>query len=755
MKQVDNKAFEWLNNNELSYKIWDNKYRNNNESFDDWLDRVSRGDFQVEELIRNKKFLFAGRILSNRGILDRKGTLSNCYVLAPPEDNLESIFKTASDMARTFSYGGGVGIDLSKLRPSGARVNNAAKTTCGPVGFMELYSQTTGTIGQDNRRGALMISLDINHPDIEQFIDIKTDLSKVNYANISVRVNDEFMKAVEEDKDYILRWPCDYNVDVHSEQYLYNNLYSLNDKIYIKKVKARDLFNKLVKNNWNYAEPGVLYWDNIQNYNLLNNTDFKYAGVNPCAEEPLPNGGSCLLGSINLSEFVLEPFTDNAHIDYEALANTTDICIKALNDVLDEGLTLHPLEVQRNTVRDYRQIGLGTIGLADALIKLQVTYGSKRSLDIIEDIYSNIAIQAVESSLALAKEFGCYPKCEKEKLVESSFIANLGLSPQTLEEIKKYGLRNSQLLTCAPTGSISTMIAASGGVEPIFAMHYTRTTKSLEGKDKVFEVYTKIAQDWLDTHQGQKLPEYFIESGKINPLDRVKVQGVLQGYIDASISSTVNLDEEATVEDIYNIYMNAWKCKLKGITIFRQNCARIAILNTNTTKKDEPTVKFNTIVPISRKKMGTTSGQTFCQKCACGTLYVTANRDKDGNFVELFTHTSKGGICQANLNALTRSISLALRSGIKIDEIIDQLKGIHCPACTNVKAKGVKIDGLSCPDIISKVMSKFTATKVIVNEKAEVASVTQDNNKCPECGSTLEHTGGCVQCQSCGWSKCN
>lgn len=395
------------------------------------------------------------------------------------------------------------------------------------------------------------------------------------------------------------------------------------------------------------------------------------------------------------------------------------------------------------------------MGLADALIKLGITYGSEKSLNVIEEIYSNIAVQAVETSLALAKDFNCYPKCNKEKLVESSFISGLRLSQAVLDDITKYGLRNSQLLTCAPTGSISTMIGVSGGVEPIFAMHYTRTTKSLEGKDKTFEVYTKIAQDWLDIHQGQKLPEYFIESGKINPLDRVKVQGVLQGYIDASISSTVNLAEEATVEDVYNIYMSAWKHGLKGITIFRQNCARLAILNT-TTKKEEPEVKFDTIIPISRKKMGTTSGQTFCQKCACGTLYVTANRDKDGNFVELFTHTSKGGICQANLNALTRSISLALRSGIKIDEIIDQLKGIHCPACTNVKAKGVKIDGLSCPDIISKVMSKFAATKITINDKQipKANTVTFENDKCPECGASLNHTGGCVQCQSCGWSKC-
>lgn len=749
---------EWLLNQELPLRIWNKKYRKDeSETFEDWLTRVSGGDEEVKQLIREKKFLFAGRILSNRGITDRKGTLSNCYVLPQPEDNLESIFKTASDMARTFSYGGGVGIDLSNLRPSGARVNNAALTTSGPVGFMELYSQTTNTIAQNGRRGALMLSMDINHPDIEAFIDIKTDLSKVNYANISVRVNDDFMIAVEEDKDYILRWPCDHEIDVHNEQYSYNELYTLNDKVYIKKIKARDLFNKLVKNNWDYAEPGILYWDRVCNHNLLSNTNIKPSGVNPCAEEPLLAGGSCLLGSINLSEFVVEPFVQNhARIDYTELSKAVDICVRALNDVLDEGLPLHPLLIQRETVRDYRQIGLGTMGLADALIKLGITYGSQKSLDVIEEIYSNIAIQAVETSLALAKESNCYPKCDKEKLVESSFISSLGLSSSTLEDIKKYGLRNSQLLTCAPTGSISTMIETSGGVEPVFAMHYTRTTKSLEGKDKTFEVYTNIAQQWLNKHPGQKLPEYFIESGQVNPSDRVKVQGILQQYIDASISSTVNLPEEATVNDVYNIYVDAWKHGLKGITIFRQNCKRIAILNVNPIKEEEK-VKFDSIVPVSRKQLGTTCGSTFCKKCACGTLYVTVNRDKDGNFVELFTHTSKGGICQANLNAVTRGISLALRSGIKIDEITDQLKGIHCPACANAKAKGIKIDGLSCPDIMGRVMDEFAKTKV-TNEQIEQIPVEQpnvDGELCPECHHTLRHDGGCVQCVNCGWSKCS
>ena len=277
---------EWLNNNQLSIDIWSKKYQNNSETLEEWFNRISGNYSQLRNLIVSKKFLFGGRILANRGVTGRKVTYSNCYVITPPEDNIESIFECASKLARTYSYGGGCGTDLSNLRPHGARVNNAAKSSDGPVSFMEFFSQVTHTICQGSRRGALMLSMDINHPDIEEFIDCKTDLSKVNFANISVKVNDAFMKAVEEDYDYFLNWPCgarDYNILLDCP---YNKLQTTEsiggEPRYYKRVRARDIFNKLVKNNWDYAEPGILYWDRISEYNLLDNTDFKYAGVNPC-----------------------------------------------------------------------------------------------------------------------------------------------------------------------------------------------------------------------------------------------------------------------------------------------------------------------------------------------------------------------------------------------------------------------------------------------------------------------------------------
>lgn len=467
----------------------------------------------------------------------------------------------------------------------------------------------------------------------------------------------------------------------------------------------------------------------------------------------LPAGGSCLLGSLNLSEFV-----KNGIFNYDELEDATIKAVSALNEVLIDGLNLHPLQEQRDSVGDWRQIGLGTFGLADALIKMKIVYGSIESKQIIEEIYKTIATSAVHASLQLAKIQGCYKNCEKELLVESSFIKNLTLPTDTINDIKKYGLFNSQLLTCAPTGTISTMFQTSGGVEPIFAMKYTRMTKSLEGKDVIFDVYTKIAEDWRKEHPGEeKLPYWFVESKDIDPINRIDVQSLLQKYIDASISSTINLPEKSTVEDVYNIYMNAWKKGLKGVTIFRANCKRIAILSTNS-KSEEKSKEdkfFDSIIPISRKSMGVTSGSTFCKKCACGTLYITVNKDEDGNLVEVFTHTSKGGICQANLNAETRMVSLALRSGVKIDEIVDQLKGISCPACTAIKAKGKQLDGISCADIIARTIEEFQSNKHNKPKSKDIKEIPEFT-ECPECHEkTLLHGEGCIQCTSCGYSKCS
>lgn len=559
----DTKVWEM---DELQKAIWANKYQYNNESFDKWIERVSGGNKKIGKLIREKKFLFAGRILANRGLpkYGVKVTYSNCYVLESPKDNLESIFDTAKYLAKTFSYGGGVGIDISNLRPNGATVNNSAKTTTGAVSFMDLYSMTTGLIGQRGRRGALMISMSVDHPDIEEFIDIKTDLEKVTKANISIRINDDFMKAVENNEEY----RCVFKVEATNEEI-------------VKVVNARKVFMKLVENNWDFAEPGILFWDNIENNHLLSeDKEFKYAGVNPCAEEPLPAGGSCLLGSINLSEFVVSPFTKEAAFNEESFKEAVRDCVVGLNEVLEEGLPLHPLQMQKENVSKYRQIGLGVMGIADMLIKLNIRYGSDEAVSLCEELSNIMLNEAVKQSSLLAKEYGVFEKYNEDAIFKSKFFVN-NVSEDVKELVKKYGLRNSQLLTIPPTGSISTMLGISGGIEPIFNLSYFRKTESIHNEDVIYKVYTPIVKEYMDINRIDKeedLTDIFVTAMNLNAYERIKMQGAWQKNIDASISSTINLPYEATVEDVYDIYMSAWKNNLKGITIYRDNCKRSGIL---------------------------------------------------------------------------------------------------------------------------------------------------------------------------------
>lgn len=747
---------EWLGkNNEIGISIWERKYRHNKEDFEKWLNRVSGNKENVKQIIRDKKFLFGGRILANRGLQNKsKITYSNCYVIGQPEDNLESIFETAKKLARTYSYGGGVGIDLSKLAPKGAKVRNAAKESSGAVSFMDLYSMITGLISQNGRRGALMLSMACNHPDIEDFIDIKNDLERVTKANTSIRVFDDFMNAVIERKPYILHF-----TRPETGEHI------------VKTVDAYELFKKMAYNNWDMGEPGMLFWDRISKHNLLSAfDDFEYAGTNPCAEEPLPEGGSCLLGSLNLAMFVKCSPTGVPYFDFDDLAETIYIAVEALNDVLDEGLPLHPLQEQRNSVRDWRQIGLGVMGIADMLIKMEIPYGSQESIELCYTIAQHILNFAAYTSCNLAAQYGSFPKYNYDSLSKSTFF-KYNIDDNVKDIIKQYGLRNSQLLTIAPTGTLSTMLGISGGIEPIFANYYTRKTESLYGEDKYYKVYTPIVKNYIEKEgltDDSQLPDYFVTASELDYHKRIKMQAAWQQFIDASISSTVNLPEEATVDDVMNIYIEAWKSGLKGITVFRNNCRRTGILTTSSPKEGKSTkinnevaeiTKFDYITPVSRKELGTTHGNTYCRHCACGTLYITVNCDDEGNLVETFIESSKGGICKANTAAVNRMVSVALRSGVKVDEIIDQLQGIYCPACAKTNKH---VDGLSCPDIMAKTLHAFyygeedekPQKSTLVKSKKVTDNIVNSEEKCPECGEMLRKEGGCVICKSCGWSKC-
>lgn len=743
---------EWLGTeNQLGQDIWERKYRYENETFDEWINRVSGGNSEIANLIKEKKFLFGGRILANRGLENkgRKISLSNCYVIEPPEDNIESIFDCAKKLARTYSYGGGCGVDISKLSPRGAKVNNAAKETTGSVSFMDLYSMVTGLIGQAGRRGALMLSLSCEHPDLEEFIGIKSDLDRVTKANISIRITDKFMAAVKNKTPFTLS---------------FTRLET--GETITKEIDAYEMFHKMCEMNWDYAEPGMLFWDRINNWNLLSCDDeFEYAGTNPCAEEPLPAGGSCLLGSINLAEFACD-----TGFDFESFKHCVKSSVIALNEVLDEGLPLHPLKEQRESVYDWRQIGLGIFGLADLLIKLGIKYGSPEAIDLCDMIGHTMADMAIKTSAVLAKEYGVYPKYKPEAVEQSAFYSKNALG-ETKELVESFGLRNSQLLTIAPTGSLSTMLGVSGGIEPIFANYYTRKTESLKGHDEYYKVYTPIVKEYMDKHglkDDSELPDYFVTAQTLDYKNRIYMQSIWQSHIDASISSTVNVPNDFTVEQVEGLYMIAWDAGLKGVTIFRDGCKRAGILTIKENVEDIVEKPHRLERGMIIKADDNCIGKKRTLRTGCGTLHCEAFFDPDnGQLLETYFSKGSSGGCNNFMIGLSRMISLAARGGIDVYSIVDQLKSSGtCPSyAVRTATKHDTSKGSSCPVAIGNALLEMYEEMMdevgfsdVEEKELEVITpkiVPVSKAKCPQCGGELVFEGGCNTCKNCGWSKCD
>lgn len=748
----------WLGkDNKLGMDIWEKKYKYDGETFNEWLERVSGGDQELKEMIANKEFIFAGRILSNRGLykLGRKITYSNCYVIAPPEDNLESIFDTAKKLARTYSYGGGCGVDISKLRPKGSEVNNSAKYTTGSISFMELYNLTTDIIGQKGRRGALMISIDVNHPDVSEFISIKSDLNKIQKANISVRVDANFMKAVIEGLQFVTEF-----------------LVEDTGEVITKEIDARKLFKELARQNWKFAEPGILFWDRISKWNLLSeDEEFEYAGTNPCAEEPLPAGGSCLLGSL-----ILPTFVEGKEFNFDRLASAVQKSVKALNDVLDEGLPLHPLEEQRESVRDWRQIGLGILGVGDLLIKLGLKYGSTESLEFCDNIAKVIVDNALKASALLAKDFGAYPKYKADKVLKSEFLLE-NASIETFELIEKYGLRNSQLLTIAPTGSIGTMLETSTGIEPNFAFSYVRKTESLHGEDVFYKVFIPIAKKYMEENNiadEDELPEYFVTAQNLNPYDRIKMQGIWQKRIDASISSTINLVNKVSVEEVEKLYLEAWKNGLKGMTIYRAGCDREGILTV--TPKTEKKAEELTLATIPRGELKPIAPDTIyyptTMRIGCGKLKVMIGYSPSERAIQdLYVIRSGVGGCEKNIQAVAIYMSGILRLGGNLFMLEKAIAGVSgCTSFAVARSKNQEISkGNTCPSAILNILKNFekdmgldahekAIIKIDEEERKEIEEINEREadyvTRCPECGEIIDVTGGCYTCRSCGFSKC-
>lgn len=1027
------KVEDWLGaDNALGIKIWHTKYQQNDETFDDWVDRVSGGDKKVKKLILDKKFLFGGRILSNRGL--NTGSLSNCYCLSV-EDSIQSIYKTASDMAQTYKAGGGVGVDIGNLAPNGAKVNNPAKTSSGAVSFIDLFTTTTGLIGQNGRRGALMVSMPCTHPDIDEFIRLKTDVNKATTANLSIRVFDDFMNAVE-----------------HGDTWKTSFTRKETGETIEKEYDAKELFKQFCDANYDYGEPGMIFWDSVCKNNMLNAyPNFKFSGLNPCltgdtdlsiiednvpvhkpicelegreditviahdgtvshnnkvwsngikdivrvrtsigteikctpdhrfmlidgtecmakdlkgkrimpfharfrefdreymlmgfiqgdgqttrlkskthkgievnigekdkdiysllegekftisgderhiylsdwndrlreygfsenalpsrrlpagfendtlenqlsfmrglfsangcvvsgarvqfkttcrelvsdiesffksigikcyhttnkpkditfangeyrckesydicisdalsiksfhqnigfvhkykekalldlvlqksgyvtsvtewgqeevfdftennthwgvaneyvvhncSEVPLPEGGACLLGSLNLAEYADWDGT----FDFDSFEKDVKTAIRALDDVQSEGIELHPVDIQKKTAKDWKQLGLGIMGLGDALIKMNVVYGSEESITLCDMIATTLAKSAIDESVYLGEERGSFPRFNSKNTNSSSFWREHFPNDDT-----NY-MRNSQLLAIAPTGTISTMLDVSGGIEPLFALEFDRTTKSLDGKDVTYKVSPSVVR--IAREKG--IVEGLVPSSDIHYKDRIAMQAVWQRHIDGSISSTINLPNNFPKDKIGDVYISAWKAGLKGITVFRDGCKRAGILTVEK-KKEHKEYGADELVGKLRKIV-----------TGCGNQHVSLFSTEDGTPRSLFVSRGGSGGCTNTLNGLGRMISLAMKYDIPVEEIIDQLESCgSCPSYTARRAtKGDTSPGSCCPSAIGKVLRELTEKKNIKKDKVEYP--------CPQCGEELAMEGGCHICHNCGYSKC-
>ncbi len=722
--------------------------------------KAQRQEWQenFEWLLSDFKFIPGGRILFGAG-QNRRATLLNCYYMPIKEDSIEGIFEWCKEAARTYSFGGGVGTDISLLRPKGAPVNNSAIYSTGAVSFMDLLSTTTGTIGQAGRRGALMITIDVSHPDILEFIDIKNDeaRSKVQFANISVKVSDEFMKAVEDDTDFELRFKNE-KVDVS------------------KKIRARVLWEKLVKSAWSSAEPGVIFWDSVKKYSPTEYNGMGVNGVNPCSEQALEDYGNCCLGNINLSPFVMDEFTDNASLDWENLEKAFSYAVRFLDNVLDYNMKKHPLEYQTSASTTSRRIGVGFTGFGDMLAKLNIKYDSDEAVEFADKMFEHIKNTVYEASSDLAAEKGTFPAFDLDTHLSRPFLDTI--DKRVHSKIKENGLRNACILTVPPVGSGSVLAGTTSGVEPAFALSYYRRSKSLSKEE--FKVYHPLVEDYMSNfnlEDESELPEYFVTSHEISPDMRVRMQAAIQKHIDSCISSTVNLPHDISLDEVEKIYFLAWKLGCKGITVYREG-SREGILVTEeevksntedeeklpTQTQDEGMKQTHHPNPISSlrssqipeikpiKRPSVLEGFTEVIKTGYGNLYVTINT-YEGRPFEVFVQIGKSGYStMADAEATGRLVSLALRSGVSVKDVVEQLEGIG--GSSPVFSEGKLV--MSIPDAIATVLKKRFVANDPSEESAGKVALDLNLERCPDCGDrALAFEQGCMTCRSCGYSKCD
>ena len=734
-------------------------------------------------VLKDFKYVPGGRILSGAGT-GFAVSFYNCFVIPSPVDSRGGILETLGQMVEIMARGGGVGINLSSLRPRGARVNKVNGFSSGPINWAELFSVATKDIIQQGgtRRGALMLMLWDWHPDIEEFITVKQDLNKINGANLSLCVSDTFMEAVEKDKDWPLVFP-----DIKDPEYDkkwtgdLDTWKKLGKKVIVHKiVKARKIWDLVANAAWKSAEPGVVF---MERYNKLYNNYYwnKIICVNPCGEEGLPSWGVCNLGSINLSVLVKGKDIDKkGKFDFRALKNIVRTAVRFQDNVVDMDPYIFA-GIRKTQLEGERRIGLGTMGLGDVLIKLHLRYGSPESIEFIDKVYKLIRDESYRASSEFAHEKGSFAKYDQKLYLDGKFVSQL--TDDVKKSIKKNGIRNSLLLMQAPTGSTSLMADTTSGIEPVYEFEFTR-------KDRIgtHSIRHNLYDAWYKKHEKEikegkvQKPDWFVSANELTPEDHVKVQAAIQKYVDASISKTVNAPKNHTVEDVKRLYNLAYKLGCKGIAYMRDG-SRPGVLERKpdsvetTLGKEEKKVTQYTIKP----RPMVVHGATYRINTPVGIAFITLNTN-GGNPpepLEVFINVGKAGSdVYAMAEGLGRMISVALRFSShlsveeRVNEIITQLRGIG-----GARTMGFGKDRIrSLPDAVAKILSMHYGLNGEVKTNGEVqesaklvtestqtsliqpqATISQTTSFdiCPSCGEvTLVHEEGCKKCYGCGYSEC-
>ncbi|WP_170518594.1 adenosylcobalamin-dependent ribonucleoside-diphosphate reductase [Ruegeria atlantica] len=752
----------------IAEQIWDMKYRFKqadgtpiDQTVEDSWRRIARDLARVEkdqghwedkffEVLEDFKYLPAGRITAGAGTA-RQVTLFNCFVMGTVPDSMGGIFDMLKEAALTMQQGGGIGYDFSTIRPRGADVHGVAADASGPLSFMDVWDAMCRTImSAGSRRGAMMATMRCDHPDIEQFITAKSDPARLRMFNMSVLVTDPFMEAVKADGPWDLVF---------------------GEKVY-HTVQARDLWNKIMQATYDYAEPGVIFIDRINQANNLSYVE-TIAATNPCGEQPLPPYGACLLGSINLARLVAEPFEDAAHLDEAALQDLVATAVRMMDNVVDA--SKFPLPEQAAEAQAKRRIGLGVTGLADALLMKGLRYGSDEAARQTERWLHAIARAAYLASVDLAKEKGAFPLFDAEKFLASGTMQQM--DEDVRDAIREHGIRNALLTSIAPTGTISLYAGnVSSGIEPVFAYAYTRKVLQKDGSRTEEEVVDYAVQMWRDKFGDAELPDYFVNAQTLPPSDHVKMQAAAQKWIDSSISKTINCPEDISFDAFKDVYMQAWDQGCKGCTTYRPNDVTGSVLTVSESADTAPgesaaaphEVDGGEVVymsePLDRPQA--LEGSTYKLKWPDSehAIYLTINDIIIGGRrrpFEVFIN-SKNMEHYAWTLALTRMISAVFRRGGDVSFVVEELKAVFDPR------GGAWVQGKYIPSILAAIGGVIEQHLINIgflegegmglksDPQAQVVNMDAPRGKaCPSCGQfDMVMIEGCMTCRSCGHSKC-